>query len=88
MNQQKLKIYRYYFEGKKHPLCIVAYDRVEARTKLSIGVMPYMNTDKHPTLLGETVCVPIIGQSKMYLDDKVFIWVGLEDSPNGWKEEK
>lgn len=88
MSQQKPKIYRYYFEGKKHPLCIVANNRVEARNKLSIGVMPYMNTEKHPSLLGETVTIPIVGVSKMYLDEKAFVWVGFEESPNGWKEEK
>lgn len=86
MNHQ-IKIYRYYFENKKHPLCIVANNRVEARHKLSLGVSPYMQTEKQPILLGETVAIPVIGKSKMYLDNVSYIWVGFENSPSGWDVE-
>lgn len=85
---QKIKIYRYYFENKKHPLCIVANNRIEARHKLSLGVTPYLHKSNKPILLGETVAIAIVGKSKMHIDNVSYIWVGFENSPNGWDVEK
>ena len=83
---ERIKIYRYYFDGKKHPLTITAYNRVQARHKLSVGILPYLNNLDYG-LLGETVTVPIENITTKIVDEIEYVWVGLQNSKDGWQKK-
>jgi hypothetical protein len=82
LDAEKIKIYRYYFEGIKQPLTIQAINRKSARHILSLALQnaPY----KHK-LLGETVTLPIIGVTTIKINGLNNLWVGTKKSKSGWQ---
>lgn len=81
--KETIRIYYYYFEGKKDPLIIEAYDRELADQYLAAGLRS-MGLFGQVTLINTKVTTPIFGVTEKQENGIEYVWAGLRYSKNGW----
>ena len=84
----KVKRYKYFFQQLDKPLVIEAISRKRADEiliNLNYKMGNWMNIKDLLDLRIETL---VIGVSKKIINNKNFIWVGVNNAKNGWMKEE
>lgn len=80
-----IKFYSYYFLGLKKPVVIEALNQALSREHLHKVLEKLPEAYHTAPCIGETVINPIPGVNTKKIDGRNYVWVGLEESENGWK---
>lgn len=85
-DKPKIKFYKYYFSNNEKPVIMEAYNREEADNMLLLLNEKTQKLD-YSCLKDVRIEMPIKGLSKKTRMGITYIWVGIENSQNGWIEE-
>ena len=85
--KRRIRYYRYYFIGLDEPVEIMATYKKEARKLLyeTINSTPLLQK-RH--IIGETVTLPIFGETTEEINGEDYVWVGFENTETGWMKLK
>jgi hypothetical protein len=83
---EKIKFYKYFFKGIEKPIIMEAESKDIANNMLQqLGLNSHTNIDM--SLLEDVrIEMPILGVSKKKRKGIDFVWVGKENSSDGWIE--
>lgn len=79
-----LRFYKYKFEGYDDAITIEAYNKLEARQKLSYFLQKYPQYSGLP-VISESLSLPIFGETVKIINNIKHVWVGYL-SPTNWIE--
>lgn len=78
-----IRFYKYKFLGfEDKPIIIEAYNKLEARRKLSYFIQLHPELQSVP-VIGESLSLPIFGETTKTINDIKHVWVG-NLSPSNW----
>lgn len=81
--KRSIRFYRYTFLGINEPIEVEATYKIEARTILNEIISQNPNLHNRP-ILGETVTLPIFGETIKDIDEVEYVWVGFDNTQSGW----
>lgn len=82
-DDNKIKLYSYYFFGVEKPVVIEARNRLQAREKIE-EILPNLPIQySQNRIVGESVKMPLVGITDKVIKGETYIWNG-----NGWQKEK
>ena len=82
-----MRFYSYYFYGLDTPVKIEALNKKQARMILENNFNSLPKPYRESKIVGESVCIPLIGISEKEEGGFKYVWVGDANSRNGWMEE-
>jgi len=78
-----IRFYKYKFLGYENtPIVIEAYNKLEARTKLTYFLQLHPEYSSIP-VIGESLSLPIFGETIKNIDNIKHVWVG-NMTPTNW----
>ena len=85
-NKKQIKFYKFFFTGKKKPVIIEAYNKVDAYSMLE-QVKEKTDGIIMADLIDFKIEMPIKGISKRKRFGETYVWVGTEYTSDGWISE-
>jgi len=85
--KRSARFYRYKFLGLDEPIEVEATYRKEARTLLNEIIAQTPELHNRP-IIGETVTLPLFGETTKYENDVELVWVGFDNTQSGWMKLK
>jgi hypothetical protein len=83
VEKHTLRFYKYKFLGyEDKPIVIEAYNKLEARQKLSYFLEKYPQFQGIP-VISESLSLPIFGETEKYIDGVQCVWVA-NLTPTNW----
>ena len=79
-----LRFYKYKFAGYEEAVTIEAYNKLEARQKLSYFLQKYPQYSGIP-VISESLSLPIFGETIKIINNIKHVWVG-DFSPTNWMD--
>jgi hypothetical protein len=78
-----VRFYRFKFLGLDEPIEVEATYRKEARMILNEIISQTPDLINRP-IIGETVTLPLFGETIKEINDVEYVWVGFDNTQSGW----
>lgn len=88
MVAHKIKLYKYYFKQLEKPIVMEATSRKEADHFLRLFNQKIGNKMTVHDIIDLRVETLIVGESSKIKNGKKLIWVGTDNTKNGWMDEE